>query len=63
MNRLSTGQIRPEDYVVDPQLVAEAMIRRMVAKRPSAVLVSANAREGLAGRPDQREAVARIDHA
>ncbi len=63
MNTLPTGRIRPEDYVVDPRLVAAAMIERLLAARPSAVLVAASIRHGEAGRPDQRAAVARVDHA
>lgn len=63
MNRLLTGQIRPEDYVVDPGLVAEAMIEQLLGRCPSAMLVAVDVHHGESGGADEREAFARLDHA
>lgn len=63
MNRLLTGQIRPEDYVVDPDLVAQAMIDRLLGGRSLAMLVATNIGHGETVGADEREALARLDHA
>lgn len=62
MNRLLSGAIRVEDYVVDPSLVAQAMIDRLVSERPSAVLIALDSPKGEARGRAQCEAVPLVDN-
>lgn len=57
-----SDQIQVDHYIVDPYLVAEAIIDRLVALHPSAVLVSADPVVGEPGTPEQREAGPLVDH-
>ncbi len=63
MNTPSSGPISPENYLVDPQLVAQAIIDRLAAGRCSAVLVPLDAADGQTRCGQQREPGTLLDKA